>query len=92
MMERNVTERSGMTQNRMEWNRTEWNSDYIPLFGYFMMQHNNISIPLFGKWTEWNTHKFFIPFLPIFKKHYNYVKHIITKILSPSIQHLKKSS
>ncbi|MCI84415.1 hypothetical protein A2U01_0105693, partial [Trifolium medium] len=32
------TERSGMDHNGMEWSGTEWNTNFIPLFGYSVME------------------------------------------------------
>jgi hypothetical protein len=38
-----------MKHNGMEWNGTEWNRYSVMMFGYFIMELNNVFIPLFGK-------------------------------------------
>lgn len=37
----------------MERDGTEWDRYFIPLFGYFTIEWNKLSILLFGKWMEW---------------------------------------
>ncbi|GAU48314.1 hypothetical protein TSUD_405310 [Trifolium subterraneum] len=34
-----------MKHNGMEWSGMEWNTNFVPLFGYSMMEWNNITIP-----------------------------------------------
>ena len=38
----------------MEWNGMEWSREPIPLFGYYVMERNKFTFPLFGKLMEWN--------------------------------------
>jgi len=47
-----LAEQNGAERNVTEQNVVERNKYSIPSFGNFKMCRNNVSIPLFGKWTE----------------------------------------
>jgi hypothetical protein len=38
-----------MEHNEMEWSGMEWNTNFVPLFGYSVMEWNKITTPSSGK-------------------------------------------
>jgi hypothetical protein len=57
-----------MKHNGMEWSGTEWNTNFVPLFGYSVMEWKNL--PLHHLESEQNkiNYNIFIPIFPLFKK------------------------